>query len=283
MTNCIKVEFKKAFNNRMLLLSLLIGLIICMLDVFQNADAVTRLTAVLVDSDDTLSKSAQGFSLFVRWIAVNGFTFGNYAFYFVWPILAAIPYGWSYVEERKSGIYNQIVSRVGKKNYYNSKYIALFCSGGLTISIPVLMNLLINALVCPYCVPDVVSSMTSVTNGYFLSALFYSQPWVWGLLWCGVEFLWGGTAACLCLVVGTKLRHQVMVMLIPFIIFLIVDVVVSVLGGTTIANLELSPLRLAQAAPNSPNPEWLVFSIIGLFTAITYIAGYRQVVSHEFI
>ena len=282
MINCIRAEIKKAFCNRMLLLSLLIGFLICMLDVFQNAEAVARLTAVLEKSDNTISKSVQGFSLFVRWIAVNGYTFGNYAFYFVWPILAAIPYGWSYAEERKNGVYNQIVSRVGKRAYYNSKYIALFCSGGLAVSIPVLMNLLTNALVCPYCVPDVVSSITSITNGYFMSALYYSQPWLFGLLWCCVEFLWGGVAACLCLLVGAKLRHQVMVMLIPFASFLLLDIVTSVMGGALLSYIEISPLRLAQAAPNSANPEWLVFSIIGALTAVTYFVGYRQVVSREF-
>lgn len=282
MINCIRVELKKAINNRMLYLSLLIGLVICMMDVFQNAEAVARLTDVLANSDNSINKTTEGFSLFVRWIAVNGYTFGNYVFFFVWPILAAIPYGWSYAEERKSGVYNQIVSRVGKKTYYFAKYVALFVSGGLAVSIPVLINLLINALVCPYCVPNVVTSLTSVSNGYFLSELYYSRPWIFGILWCFVEFLWGGVVSCFCMVVGTRFRHQVMVMLVPFAVLLLIELITSVVGGTVLSIVEISPLRLAQAAPNSANPEWLVFAIMSMLTAVTYIVGYRQVVLSEF-
>ena len=73
-----------------------------------------------------------------------------------------------------------------------------------------------------------------------------------------------------------------MVMLIPFGTFLLLDIVTSVTGGALLSYIEISPLRLAQAAPNSANPEWLVFSIIGALAAITYFVGYRQVVSREF-
>lgn len=281
--NSMKPELKKALLNKMFCFSLIIGIAICILDVIQNAEAVARLTTILENSDDTINKTAEGFSLFVRWIAVNGYTFGNYAFYLVWPILAAIPYGWSYAEDRKSGVYNQVVTRIGTKKYFVAKYMAVFISGGLAIAIPVLVNLLINALVCPYCVPSVVMSLTSITNGYFLSELYYSNPWSFGILWCGVEFLWGGTIAASCLAVGTKFRHQVMVVIFPFVSLLIMDALSSVLASMGLmGNIEISPLRLAQAAPDSANPTWIVFSVIGICILVSTIFGYWQVVKREF-
>lgn len=283
MISCIKTELRKALKNRMFFLSLLIGVLICILDVIQNADAVRRLTAVLVRSDDTINKACETFSLFIRWIAVNGYTFGNNAFYIVWPILAAMPYGWSYFEERKAGVYNQVVTKVGINAYFTAKYIAVFTSGGLAISLPVLFNLLANALICPYCKPNIVTSLTSVSNGFFLSNLFYSEPWAYSFIWCFVEFIWGGVTACLCLAAGTKLRHQVTVLLAPFASFFLIDATTAIISSILpdIA-IELSPLRLAQAAPDSANPAWLILLIIGVLFVGTYIFSYWQVVKREF-
>lgn len=283
MIKCMKAELKKAIFNKMFYFSLLIGVAICMLDVMQNAEAVARLTSILERSDNTINKTAEGFSLFVRWIAVNGYTFGNYAFYLVWPILASIPYGWSYAEERKTGVYNQVITRVGAKKYFIAKYLAVFISGGLTIAIPVLANLLINAIVCPYCVPNVVMSLTSITNGYFNSEMYYSAPWAFGLIWCGLEFMWGGAVAVLCLVAGTRFRHQVMVVLLPYVTLLIMDAMSSVLASIGLTgNIEISPLRLAQAAPDSANPAWIIYLVIGIFVLVSFLMGYWQVVRREF-
>ena len=194
MLRCVKAELRKAFQNRMFLISLAVGLLACGMDVVQNALTVRRLTETMLELEG-ISTSPEGFSLFTQWIAVNGTTFGNIVFYFVWPILAVLPFGWSYTEERRSGLFDQIVSRVGRRTYFVSKYAAVFVSGGAAVALPVLADLLANALVCPYCVPEAVTSVTPITNGYFLSRLFFTSPWAFALLWCCVEFLWGGVTA----------------------------------------------------------------------------------------
>lgn len=96
-----------------------------------------------------------------------------------------------------------------------------------------------------------------------------------------MEFLWGGVVACICFVAGTRLRHQVMVLLIPFVTLVLLDAVCSLLMGVGTGNIELSPMRLIQAAPFSSNPRWLLFSYLGFFFAVTFIGGYRKVVKHE--
>ena len=285
MIRCVRAELNKAFKNRMFLISLGIGLLICGIDVIQNALTVRSLTETMLSLDD-ISKSVEGFSLFDGWIAVNGSTFGNMVFYFVWPILAVLPFGWSYTEERKSGLFDQVVSRVGRKAYFVSKYMAVFVSGGAAVALPVLADLLVNALICPYCVPDVVTSLTPITNGYFLSRLFYTAPWVFAFVWCCVIFLWGGVIACVCLMIGMKFRHQAMALLVPFVTLILLDSVCTLLMGfDALGNgyYELSPLQLAMAAPLSENPGWLLFSYLGFFFALTFICGYREVVKRELV
>lgn len=279
MRNSIQTELWKAIHNRMFLIALTIGILICMLDVLQNGEMVQRLSEKIIGSSG--NKSFAGISLFTCWIPVNGHTFGNVLFYFIWPILAAMPFGWSYAQERRDGTYYQIVSRSGKKTYFIAKYIAVLVSGGLVIAIPVIWNLLISALICPAVVPKVIMSINSVFNGWFLSELYYTHPWAYAWIWCGMEFLWGGAAACICFIVGAKPRFQVITILTPFVTFVLLDGAYNILLGLTRWNLELSPLRMAQAATYSANPEWAVFSVLGVLFVCSFLVGYWQVVKHE--
>lgn len=57
------------------------------------------------------------------------------------------------------------------------------------------------ALFCPALIPEL--GFTSVFNGYFMSAIYYTHPWVYSLCWCAMEFLLGGAAAVLCFAVGS--------------------------------------------------------------------------------
>lgn len=285
MIRCIKAELWKAIHNPLLWAALGIGTLIAMLNVMESVSTVQSITATSVEHIEQTGEylGFEGCSLFIKWIAVNGASLGYRAFYFVWPILAAMPFGWSYSAERKSGVYNQIVSRTGARHYYMAKYMAVFVSGGLAVAVPVLLNLLVNALVCPAVIPRVQSSLVTIFDGNFLSKLFYTHPWIHGLIWCVVDFLWGGAAAGLCFLIGARLRHQVMVMLTPFALLVVLDGVYTMLRNMTGLTAELSPLNLAAAAGANPNPEWAVFTVMGVLVVCSFIAGWRQVVKHELV
>lgn len=275
----VKTELRKALHNPMFYAALILGTLIAMINVAENADVVHQLSQRIQESNG--SKSYIGCSLFIHWIAVAAASFGYRAFYFVWPILAAMPFGWSYAQERRDGVYNQMVIRSNAKRYFYAKYIAVFVSGGLAVAIPVLLNLLANALVCPYVIPRAIVPISLVNDGYFLSELYYTVPWVYALVWCGMEFLIGGAAACVCLIVGTKFRLQILVVLTPFALFVLLDGILSVLRSFVKIKVNLSPLNLAAAAGATPNPEWAVCAVLGILVLGSLLGGYWQVVKHE--
>lgn len=283
VSRCVKTELWKALHEPMLWAALGIGTLIAGVNVAETVFEVRQLTAMTASYIERTGQYASfaGCSLFIHWLATNISSYGSRVFFLVWPILAAMPFGWSYCGERKSGLYDQIVSRAGVREYYKAKYIAVFVSGGLAVGLPVLLNLLANALICPADVPGVQLSLVAIFDGCFLSALFYAHPWAHSLIWCLVDFLFGGAAACLCFVVGTRLRHQVMVMLTPFALLLVLDGAFAVLQSRTGSNVELSALRLAAATGGLTNPEWAVFTAIGVMLALSFGMGWRQVVCHE--
>ncbi len=280
MKNTLKVEIWKATHNPFFSLSLAIGMGIILLDVIQNAITVADLVQKNMEAG-LIGNGLQGISLFSRWIAVNGFTFGSVYFYLVWPVLAAMPYGWSYAQEAKSGILNQYLARTSRSAYFFAKYAAVFLTGGFAVACPVFTDLLLNALFCPVTVPEVTHLLTGITDGYFMSDLFYTHPWCYAVLWCCVEFLYGGAAACLCFLAGSRMKFSVMVMLVPFGLLYILDIIGTFILTVTHVNLALTPLDQAMAASSVANPEWIVFGTIGVLIIISLIIGYWQVTRHE--
>lgn len=284
MKNTLRTELRKALTNKMLYIAIGIGLVFCALDVLENCEKISLFNERLqqaITSGSRRRTGHDGYSLFYLWMGINPNTRGANLFFAIWPALGALAYGWSYIEERRSGVYNQIASRTSAKTYYICKYITVFVSGGLAVAIPVLLNLLANALVCPYAKISPVYNM--VGNGYFMSELFHTSPWAYGLIWCVVVFLCGGVAACLCFVVGTKLRYGVMVVLTPYALYVAIDALIASLLPTVLVDYPyiLSPLHLVKGMPGLCNPEWMVFLILGGLTLISFGVGYWQVVKHE--
>lgn len=105
MKNCLKLELQRLFHQKQLYIALGIGLAIAMLDVAQNIRDVASLSAMYPEA------GFEGYSLFARWMGINGFTFGHVLFYLVWPALAAVPYGWTYLSDKRSGYWQQLVTR----------------------------------------------------------------------------------------------------------------------------------------------------------------------------
>ena len=284
MRNAIRSELRKALTNRMLYIALAIGLVFCTWDVLENMGNMEEFNKRIAESKDWpgINRDTRGhigYSLFYLWLGLG--TRGGSIFYTIWPMLAAMAYGWSYLEDRRGGVYNQIAARTNTKIYYISKYIAVFVSGGLAVSVPLLLDLLANALVGPY--EHIPQIFDMVNNSGFASELFYTSHWAYGLVWCGMTFLFGGVAACLCFVVGTKLRYGVMTVLVPYAVYVVWDSVFYNLRASILSDVELalSPLRIISPTPGLPNPEWLVFSVLGGLTVLSFGIGYWQVVKNE--
>ena len=281
MRGGLKTELWKALHNPMFYAALAIGCGITLINVVENLAVAEELRASVLAEDHTGgSRSPWGFSLFFLWMPVNGMSYGKTLFYLVWPVLAAMPFGWSYLQERRGGLYNQLIIRTGRSTFYLAKYTAVFVSGGLAVAVPVLFNLLVNAMFCPYELPHILN-MLQIGDGYALSELYFTAPWVYALLWCGIDFLLGGAAAGLCFVVGTWLRLQVMTILTPFALLLVLDAAIAAIRDRYGWNLELSPLQLAASVPGHPNPEWAVMAAFLLLAAVGFGLGYWQVVRHE--
>lgn len=279
MRNTLKMELWKATHNKMFFLALAVGLFLALADCWLSAQTVHELHINTLNGLESGYGTGghAGFSLFVMWMPINGIHITTRYFYLIWPLLAAIPYGWSYCQEQRSGMINQIIGRTNKRIYFNAKFNAVFISGGLAVMVPVVVNLLVDALICPYALP--ILGIVPIFNGNFMSALYYTNPWLYSLCWCGMEFLFGGAAACLCFLVGSMFRFQVITIMTPIVLLTVFDSLC--LRFFTATDIVLSPLQMAIAASPSMTPGWVLFAALMIMTGLSYGTGYWQVVVYE--
>lgn len=292
MKNMIKSELWKALHNTYFYIALAAGFLIVAANVIQNyltvSDLLRRNLEAMQRWPDMFRGGSVGSSLFIWALPYNRVSYASRLFVTVWPILAAMPYGWSYSAERGGGLYNQLVTRSDVRTYFASKYIAVFISGGLAVALPVLADLLINALFCPDHRMEAVMQLVGMYSGTFLSALYYTNPWAYSLIWCIVVFLAGGAVAGLCFVIGTKLRLQVLVILTPFAMLMLWDVIYNNVLYNYLwehfpeLNMDLSPLRMV-CAVGTRYPELYMAALICGLIALGAGVGYWQVKRNELV
>ena len=274
----VRAELYKVLHNKMLWIAIGMGLVLIVMDLWEAYEGIRHARENVIQWQAEGKAVYLGYSLFQSWIFSGSGTYAAGLLVTIWPLLAAMAFGWSYNNERISGVYNQVVSRIGIHRYFLSKHIAVFISGGLAYSIPIVVNLLVMALIYPaWGHPDVLDIN-------FLSGLALASPWGFCIAMCGMSFLWGGATACICHCTGTYLRHGVMVVLVPYALYIIIDTLISVyytLTRTTIF-IQWSP-RLLGAFFAIANPGWLQFSFLILFTLGSYAIGLWQVKKHELV
>lgn len=255
MKSCIRAEIYKAFHNKAFFVSLAVGLTMAAADIVQNFLDVQSFPGAALSPG-----GYDGMSLFVNWIGLNAYTLGHKLLLYTWPLLAALPFGWSLFSENKSRYSNQIIVRAGRGGYLLAKAAANFIAGGTVLFVPVAADLLLNALVCPDCLPDVMLHVTAITSGYFLSEMFYTQPWLFCAIWSAVIFLWGGVTATICLAAAQVFRHSAVVVIFPYVLYLVLTFAAGFVFSLSGITAELSPLSLFSAAPYSANPAYVIFT-----------------------
>lgn len=253
--NTVKLECKKAISNPFFLLAVLIGIALTFLSFFPMLQSYRRdmTQHQLISEEFGLRNPLMPMeTLFNHWIGGDANTVGSADYFFLFPLLIAIPYGWSYCAERRSGYVKNIVIRSGRTPYSLAKYIALFLSGGLAMVIPLLFNFLLAALFFPAVKPDpAYLTAYGISASSFLSMLFYSHPFGYVCVYLWLDFVFGGLIACLCFAVSVLVKNRIVVTLLPF--FLLVGfryLCESFLyTSSTVIYTELSPMAFLRPAP----------------------------------
>jgi hypothetical protein len=246
MCSVLKLELKKAFKNKFFWISVVLGCLITLLSFEHMVNMYYEgMSAISGNSTDIIYDPHIGINtVFNCWIGGEPFSLGSSIYFFVFPLLIALPYGWSYSEERKCGYRRMMITKTGKKKYYCAKYVAVILSGGVAMVLPLIFNFWMTLLVVPAILPDVTMNMFyGVFGGSFLAELYYTVPFLYVAIYLFIDFVYCGFLVCICMAVSGIVRQKWGVVLIPFLLLLFVHVITDyIYSDPSVAYKELSPL-----------------------------------------
>lgn len=217
--NLLKMECKKAFKNKYFYISLGIGMLFSFMSFLYNVEGYELFQKDVEQLSGNPMIQAQG--LYNTWIGGETISLGFTLFYTLIPILAAIPFGWSFCRERNSGYLKCIATRCSRKTYYMAKYIAVFLSGGAVIFIPLLANFILTACFVPAVKPSIIYLMYyTVGHGSLLSKLFYTHPTIYVVFFLLMDFIFAGLFAVMSYAFSLYVKNWVGVIILPFLCLL---------------------------------------------------------------
>lgn len=234
MGRMLKLELSRALHSRLLPAALIVGLLI----------AVSHYLFVVLEyrgymeAADLWTADAHPFSVFGSWLGGDPFHMQSSLYFILLPALASLPYADSFFLDRKSGYIKQIVTRTKKSRYLAAKYIAVFIVAGLTVVLPLLVNLGLTAATLPSLLPQITWGNFTIGANHLWAETFYTQPYLYVAGYLGLIFLFSGLFAAIALAVSFVSENRFIVMLSPFLTGLFVLSLLSLLGESRYSPLD---------------------------------------------
>lgn len=267
LKNSMKTEIKKAVFNKKTLVTLVIVLALVLYHavttIINYHDFLTSYESGAIAGNPMITSD----SLFASWIGADVASFSTSAFFFLLPIIAVLPYGWSLVGEIKSGYIKNVLHRTSRKIYFLSKYVAVFVSGALIVVIPLICSILVLALFLPALKMESIYPYGTIGQGCMWSVIYYEHPYLYCILYIILDGIFAGLMASLSMAIAFFVKSKVAVVLMPFFVMLLLDYI----DTTFLINGEYSPVKFLQALPVANNCYgWAVFLIGLILFLITF-------------
>lgn len=185
MLAILKIELSRAFRSKNFIVAVILGSSITMIHFLLH-------TLPMAVSKEVTALNFSGLyppTVFNEWIGGQGLFLTSTLYFFLFPLIATIPYGDSYYMDKKSGYTKNIFLRINKKYYFIAKYIATFLSAGIAITMPLLLNLMVTMTVVPSVLPDINAPVFMMNSSNMWSSLFYTFPYGYILRYLLLDFV----------------------------------------------------------------------------------------------
>lgn len=260
----IKLEFYRAFHNIWYVAALITATALALAQFFTQVIPRTQAISSGYNLD-------YPYSVFNTGLMFSLSSHYAYIYYFSIILLATVPYAASYFTDIKEGYIKNISTRMNTTGYIIGKYLAVFVSAGSICVIPLILNTYLTAMVMPSLVPQIGTAVFPVTNNRsFAQELFYSNPYIYTLLYLIIDFFITGLYGCLALVISRIVNNRYIVMFFPFVVFLVFQAVIIYTPYALLSPFYIMDLRQI----NSIEEITYIVSEIAVLLLIT-VAGFK--------
>lgn len=233
MKSALKVELKRAFCSWTFLFSIMFGSVLGIMAFFNTAGWKLSQYWIRYASGEAEAVSMAAKMGFVDtpleiWMPRYG---AGSKFYYLWitilPLLCVLPYGVTYLQDKKQGLINQLIYRMNKKNYYLSKLLTCFVNGGTIAVFPLIINLLLCMCFLPWGMPIRSTNVYPVGESNAFSDIFYTSPFLYVVIYLILTFVLFGLITSLCMIFALLVESQFALMLAPFVFYFAEHVLLS--------------------------------------------------------
>lgn len=220
----LKIEFRRAFKNKLFAASIVIGL----------ALAAGAFIQTVVPHIDVLggydgSVASYPHSVFTSWMGIGiGYDIWATVYLYVCILLAALPYCSTFVKDNNSQYILQYYSRISKNRLHIAKFITTFVVGGLIVVIPLLVNLIATMMFVPALKP-IENGLFMGNGSSFMNVLFVKHTFIYTFIYIVQFFIYGGAFCVIALASSYIFNNSFLVMLMPFVTFYGLGVVSNML------------------------------------------------------
>lgn len=154
MKALLRIELGKAFRSKLFWVALGIGCFLVVATFVLDYQLSQQIVSDIFPYLDHKFLDPSVDSCFRFWIVADFNQPSTYLFFMLIPLLAALPYSWSYALESASGYTRQVRTRSSQGSYLASKMIAAALSGAVAVTAPVVFSLVLTACFVPSLLPD---------------------------------------------------------------------------------------------------------------------------------
>jgi len=273
VTSMVRCEIRKAFYNRWFIVSLAIG---CMLTVVSAAgNIVVEFHANELGIEHLNSKflDFSSSSCFKYWLVVDFIQPTTSLFFQLLPLLAALPFSWSYLEESKVNYVASMITRTTRVRYCLSKYFVVFLTGALVITIPIVLNFLICACFMPMRMPDVFAVIYfGVYEKSLWSEIFYTNPLFYVALFSFLNFIFSGVWAAFVFALSGLIKNKAALIILPYLSLVYIDFISKRVLADCI-RIELTPFGFLRGVGAGFAANGYVVTIIIVGVLLMSIVG----------
>lgn len=224
MKNEFKTEFYRVMHSPGMLFSLGVGIVIAVAQILLDTVPVLKY----------VNEGSYPLSAFAKWLGGDNTSLFATLYYFVVPILCAIPFAGTLKEEMESGYTQNVVTRVKKESYFRTKYIVTFLSAGIVAVVPLLVNFFFTASLLPMVIPQANTALFPIFSYSLLGDLFYSHPLVYLMFYLLLNFVFFGLLTTTALMATFICNNVFTTVLAPFILYLFLDAFTQITGWSGI-------------------------------------------------
>lgn len=265
--NVLKRELRKLIFNGGFIASLFVLVVISLINAVQViAKYYNYIDVVCINNILDHNTLAPTLSVYTLWIGGKENIFGNIFFSIIFGLLS-VPCSISYYLDikRKSLVVNNTQSKI-KNNFI--KYISVFISSGLLVTIPLLINLMIFLLFVPATVPDSVYDIYyNIFSFEFLSDIFYSYPLLYVLIYIFAFFVFCGLIGTLGYVFLLLFKRPLISILMPLVLIMLIHFTCEFMIQP---NIIISPISYMNVASNVLRNYQILIAEIFLLFLLTF-------------